>query len=82
MKLGGRPEFGVCAAVDVHHLKTGGARAAAVLAAGAVFSHVLAERTALVPWVPRPGQRRRRRSFGCGEPQREHRVRHGGKLPR
>ena len=31
--------------------------------------------------VQRPGQLRRRRSFGCGEPRREDRVRHGGKQP-
>jgi len=41
----------VCAAVDVHYLRTGGARAAAVLAADAVFAHVLAERTAVIPEV-------------------------------
>ena len=29
----GRPDCGMCAAVDVHYLSTGGARAAAVLAA-------------------------------------------------
>jgi hypothetical protein len=52
MESGGLPEFGVCAAVDVHYLSTGGARAAAVLAADAVFAHVLAERTAVVPRVP------------------------------
>jgi deoxyribonuclease V len=58
MESGGRPEFGVCAAVDVHYLSTGGARAAAVLAADAAFAHVLAERTALVPRLPpyRPGE--------------------------
>ena len=33
MESGGRPEFGVCAAVDVQYLRTGGARAAVVLAA-------------------------------------------------
>jgi hypothetical protein len=49
METGGRPDRGVCAAVDVHYLSTGGARAAAVLAADAAFAHVLAERTALVP---------------------------------
>jgi hypothetical protein len=44
--------------VDVHYLGTGGARAAAVLAADATFAHVQAERTAVVPWVPpsRPGE--------------------------
>jgi deoxyinosine 3'endonuclease (endonuclease V) len=48
----------VCAAVDVHYLRTGGARAAAVLAADAAFAHVLAERTAVIPRVRpyRPGQ--------------------------
>jgi deoxyribonuclease V len=58
MESDGLPEFGVCAAVDVHYLSTGSARAAAVLAADAVFAHVLAERTAVVPRVPpyRPGE--------------------------
>jgi deoxyribonuclease V len=58
METGGLPEFGVCAAVDVHYLRTGGARAAAVLAADAAFAHLLAERTAVVPLVSsyRPGQ--------------------------
>ena len=57
METGGRPEFGVGAAADVHDLSTGGARAAAVLAADAAFAHVLAERTAVLPRVPpyRPG---------------------------
>jgi len=36
----------------MHHLGTGGARAAVVLAAEAVFVHVLAERTAVLPRVP------------------------------
>ncbi len=35
----------MCAAVDVHYLRTGGARAAGVLAADADFVHMLAERT-------------------------------------
>jgi deoxyribonuclease V len=58
MEVGGRPEFGVCAAVDVHYPSSGGARAAAVLAADAAFASVVAERTAVVPWVPpyRPGE--------------------------
>jgi deoxyribonuclease V len=58
METGGRPDCGVCAAVDVHYLSTGGARAAAVLAADAAFAHVLAERTAVVAGVPpyRPGE--------------------------
>ncbi|HEX2745825.1 MAG TPA: hypothetical protein VHN16_15670 [Streptosporangiaceae bacterium] len=48
----------MCAAVDVHYLRTGGARAAAVLAADAGFVQVLAERTAVVPVVSpyRPGE--------------------------
>jgi deoxyribonuclease V len=55
---GGHPDFGLCAAVDVHYLRTGGARAAAVLAADAVFAHVLAEHTATVPRVApyQPGE--------------------------
>ena len=58
METGERPDCGVCAAVDVHYFRTGGARAAAVLAADAVFAHMLAERTAVVPRVPpyRPGE--------------------------
>jgi deoxyribonuclease V len=58
METGRRPDCGVCAAVDVHYLSTGGARAAAVLAADAAFAHVLAERTAVVPQVApyQPGE--------------------------
>ncbi len=58
METGGRLDCGVCAAVDVHYPNTGGARAAAVLAADAAFAHVLAERTAMVARVPayRPGE--------------------------
>jgi deoxyribonuclease V len=58
METGRRPGCGVCAAVDVHYLSTGGARAAAVLAADAAFAHVLAERTVVVPRVApyRPGE--------------------------
>jgi deoxyribonuclease V len=58
MQTGERPDCDVCAAVDVHYLKAGGARAAVVLAADAAFAHVLAERTAVVPQVPpyRPGE--------------------------
>jgi deoxyribonuclease V len=58
METGGRLDGGVCAAVDVHYLSTGGARAAAVLAADAAFAHVLAERTAVVARVAayRPGE--------------------------
>jgi deoxyribonuclease V len=62
METGGHPDFGVCAAVDVHYLSTGGARAAAVLAADAAFTHVLAECTAIAARVPayRPGEFYRR----------------------
>jgi hypothetical protein len=58
IETGGRPDRGVCAAVDVHYLRTGGTRAAAVLAADAACAHVLAERTAVVPRVApyRPGE--------------------------
>jgi deoxyribonuclease V len=58
METGRRPDRGVCAAVDVHYLSAGGARAAAVLAADPAFAHVLAERTAVVPRVApyRPGE--------------------------
>ncbi len=44
--------------MDVHYLRTGGARAAAVLAADATFARVLAERTAVVPQIApyRPGE--------------------------
>ena len=48
----------MCAAVDVHYLSTGGARAAAVLAADAAFAHVLARTHAVLPREPpyRPGE--------------------------
>jgi deoxyribonuclease V len=48
--------------VDVQYLSTGGARAAAVLAADALFAHVLTERTAVVPRVApyQPGEFYRR----------------------
>ena len=48
----------MCAAVDVHYPSTGGARAAAVLAADAAFAHVLTERIEMVPRVApyRPGE--------------------------
>ena len=62
MDTGGPPDCSPCAAVDVHYLSTGGARAAAVLAADAAFAHLLAERTAVMPRVPsyRPGEFYRR----------------------
>jgi deoxyribonuclease V len=58
MDTGGPPEYGLCTGVDVHYLSTGGARAAAVLAADPAFAHVLAERTAVVPQAApyRPGE--------------------------
>jgi deoxyribonuclease V len=58
METGERPDCGVCAAVDVHYFRTGGARAAAVLAADAAFAHLLAGRTAVLPRVApyRPGE--------------------------
>jgi deoxyribonuclease V len=58
VQTGGRLDCGVCAAVDVHYLPAGAARAAAVLAADASFAHVLAERTAAVPRVApyQPGE--------------------------
>ncbi len=45
-------------AADVHYLASGGARAAAVVAADAAFAHLVADRIALVPDVEpyRPGQ--------------------------
>ena len=51
MDVGGGAGGSVFAAVDVHYLSSGGARAAAVVAADAAFSHVLAEQTATVPEV-------------------------------
>jgi deoxyribonuclease V len=53
---GGSPRL--FAAADVHYLPSGGARAAAVLAADATFSAVLTEQTALVRQVLpyRPGE--------------------------
>src|SRR5262245_33759542 len=56
MATGGSADH-VFAAADVHYLRTGGARAAVVVAADAAFSAVLAEHTAVVPTVMpyRPG---------------------------
>jgi deoxyribonuclease V len=53
---------GLCVAVDVRYGKSGGARAAAVVAADTAFARVLAERTAVVPQVGpyRPGEFYRR----------------------
>jgi deoxyribonuclease V len=49
---------GVFAAVDVHYLASGGARAAVVVAGDATFSAVVAENTVIVPEVMayRPGE--------------------------
>ena len=55
----GRPSVhGPCVAADVHYLGPGGARAAAVVAADAAFSRVVAERTVVVAEVAgyRPGE--------------------------
>jgi deoxyribonuclease V len=62
MGPGRHPVHGLCAAVDVHYPRSGGARAAAVVAADASFARVLAERTAVVPEVApyRPGEFYRR----------------------
>jgi len=62
MQTDTRTGEGVCAAVDVHYPRSGGARAAAVLAADATFGEVLAERTAVVTEVPpyQPGEFYRR----------------------
>ena len=53
---------GLCVAVDVHYPRSGGAQAAAVVAADAAFSRVLGERTARVPGAGpyRPGEFYRR----------------------
>ena len=48
----------MCVAVDVHYLPSGGAQAAAVVAADATFCHLLADRTGQVAMVPpyQPGR--------------------------
>ena len=58
METGSRPSHRLCAAVDVHYLSSGGARAAAVVTADAALSVVLAEHVAVVTEVPpyRPGE--------------------------
>jgi deoxyribonuclease V len=58
MDAGSCPGGGVFVAADVHYLPSGGARAAAVVAADAAFSCLVADRTELVPDVEpyRPGQ--------------------------
>ena len=58
METGRCPGAGVFVAADVHYLASGGARAAAVAAADAGFSCLVADRVELVPEVQpyRPGQ--------------------------
>ena len=58
METGLRPGGGVFVAADVHYLASGAARAAAVVAADAAFSHLVANRVRLVPDVElyQPGQ--------------------------
>jgi deoxyribonuclease V len=51
MGTGRHPVHGLCVAVDVHYLRSGGARAAAVAATDAAFTQVLGERTVVVPEV-------------------------------
>jgi len=62
MGPGKHPIHGLCVAVDVHYLRSGGARAAAVVANDASFAQVLTERTAVVDQVApyRPGEFYRR----------------------
>jgi deoxyribonuclease V len=62
MGTGKHPVHGLCVAVDVYYLRSGGARAAAVAAADALFSQALAEHIAVMPDVPRyqPGEFYRR----------------------
>jgi len=52
VQAGKRPGEGVFVAVDVHYLPGGAARAAAVVAADATFSCLLADRTGQVAEVP------------------------------
>ena len=52
MGTGGHLIHGLGVAVDARYLRSGGARAAAVMAADAAFSQLLAEHTAVVPEVP------------------------------
>src|SRR5262249_25621723 len=52
------PDGGLFVAADVQYLASGGAQAAAVIAADATFSRLLGDRVELVPYVEpyRPGQ--------------------------
>ena len=52
VQAGNRPSGGVCVAVDVHYLPSGGAQAAAVVAADATFCRLLPDRTGQVAGVP------------------------------
>ena len=56
--MGAHRDPGLFAAADVYYLGSGGARAAAVVAADAAFTHVLGEYTAFTPEVApyQPGQ--------------------------
>ncbi len=58
METGRSPGGGAFVAADVHYLASGGARAAAVVAADATFFHLVADRIELVPdvWPYQPGQ--------------------------
>jgi deoxyribonuclease V len=58
MRTGGRPEGGVCAAVDVHYQEHRRRPGGSLLAADAVFAHVLAEPAAVLSRAApcRPGQ--------------------------
>jgi deoxyribonuclease V len=58
MDTGGLSVHGLCVAADVHYLGPGGARAAAVVAADATFSRVVAEHTVVAAEVAgyRPGE--------------------------
>ena len=58
METGKCPGKGVFVAADVHYLASGGARAAAVVAADAAFSRLVADRVVLVPDAEpyQPGQ--------------------------
>lgn len=49
VSIGGTASRSLCAAVDVHYLDSGAARAAAVVACDATFSRIVAEQTVLVP---------------------------------
>lgn len=62
MSTGRPPVHSRCVAVDVYYLRSGEARAAAVVAADAAFSQVLAEHTTVVPGAPpyQPGEFYRR----------------------